>query len=859
MSRKSQLAKGTLAVGAAVAAAQSTEAATFNVTNLNDNGAGSLRQALADAEALAGADTITFQAGLTGTITLTSGHLYIADSVDIQGPGPAVITVDGNNNGRVFYLYNGDALIDVTISGLTVTGGNAGQGGGIIDFSENMTLDNVVVTGNEAAIRGGGIFVTNLEGDPMSVNITQSSITNNQVTGFGFGGGIAFYLANDIAIDNTTISNNTAYSVGGLFAGYVTGTFTLDTVVISDNDATGGEGGGASFFAIDSGLTIQSSTISGNDAVGNGGGFSFRFSSGDLTVTDSTISGNSVTEGEVTAGGGILVSSCCSDVVIENSTVSGNSAGVQSGVGGGLALYANSAAIRHTTISGNTAASSGGGIYAYYMAVDVSNSIVANNTAPANADLGGAGETFSLSFSLVEDPGTANINDITGNILNQDPQLGPLQNNGGITETHKPAATSPVVNAGDPAFTPPPVNDQRGLPREVPDGELDMGAVELQFGTVQFDVSAENVAENAGVVQITVTRTGGSDGAASVQVNVTGGTATGGGTDYTFSGTVLNWADGDGASKSFNIPVTDDLVFEGNETIILQLATPAGASIGTPSTETVTIVDNETQPTVSVGDRSLNEGNAGTSMFPFDVTLSGPSAFTITVNFTTNPVSATEGTDYADNTGTVTFVPLDTIETINVTVNGDPDVEPDETFEVVLSSPSNTTINDGTGTGTILNDDVVTNTDVSIQKTLASSGPFAVGQNISFTITVTNNGPVAATGVSVSDTIPANTQFVSATPSQGTCSGTTTVTCTLGTINSPGSATIQLVVQAISTGSGTNTATVSAANDSTSANNTAAAAFSVAMGEAPTLSQTMQLILAAMMAMIALGVIGKKS
>src|SRR5262245_28333186 len=132
--RRTVSGKGVAASGAALtlgvlAAGGTAEAAVFNVTNLNDNGAGSLRQALIDANTAAGADTVTFQAGLTGTITLTTGQLSIYDSVDVQGPGAAVLTVSGNNASRVFYLYNGSALIDVTISGLTITQGNANIGG----------------------------------------------------------------------------------------------------------------------------------------------------------------------------------------------------------------------------------------------------------------------------------------------------------------------------------------------------------------------------------------------------------------------------------------------------------------------------------------------------------------------------------------------------------------------------------------------------------------------------------------------------------------------------------------------------------------------------------------------------------
>ena len=82
---------------------------------------------------------------------------------------------------------------------------------------------------------------------------------------------------------------------------------------------------------------------------------------------------------------------------------------------------------------------------------------------------------------MIEAPGTATINSIAGNIIGTDPQLGALANNGGPTQTHLPAATSPVINAGDPAFVPPPATDQRGFARVI-GGRVDMGAVNPTAG-----------------------------------------------------------------------------------------------------------------------------------------------------------------------------------------------------------------------------------------------------------------------------------------------------------------------------------------------------------------------------------------
>src|SRR5262249_31102316 len=127
---------------------------TFHVTTLADAGAGSLRDAVAAANARAGADTIVFDNGLTGTIALTGGELDITDDVKINGSGADKLTVSGSNLSRVFQVEAGET---VSISGLTIAGGNAGTGnGGGIDNFGTLTVSDSVFSGN-AAGNGGGL------------------------------------------------------------------------------------------------------------------------------------------------------------------------------------------------------------------------------------------------------------------------------------------------------------------------------------------------------------------------------------------------------------------------------------------------------------------------------------------------------------------------------------------------------------------------------------------------------------------------------------------------------------------------------------------------------------------------------
>jgi hypothetical protein len=112
------------------------------------------------------------------------------------------------------------------------------------------------------------------------------------------------------------------------------------------------------------------------------------------------------------------------------------------------------------------------------------------------------------------------------------------------------------------------------------------------------------------------------------------------------------------------------------------------------------------KPTITVGDASIAEGNEGSASLNFPITLSAATPLTVTVRYTTSGGLATAGTDYTSRAGQLTFRPGQRAATLAVAVVGDIDVEPDETFTVTLSNAVNATIADGTGTGTIVNEDV---------------------------------------------------------------------------------------------------------------------------------------------------------
>ena len=124
-------------------------AATLTVTNINDSGAGSLRQAIA--AAAEANDVIVFAPGVTGTITLTSGELFFTKSLTISGPGATNLTISGNNTSRVFSVSSGT----ITISGLRIANGfvtgnpnSLNAGGGILNYSARLTVQNCEIANN---------------------------------------------------------------------------------------------------------------------------------------------------------------------------------------------------------------------------------------------------------------------------------------------------------------------------------------------------------------------------------------------------------------------------------------------------------------------------------------------------------------------------------------------------------------------------------------------------------------------------------------------------------------------------------------------------------------------------------------
>ena len=221
--------------------------------------------------------------------------------------------------------------------------------------------------------------------------------------------------------------------------------------------------------------------------------------------------------------------------------------------------------------------------------------------------------------------------------------------------------------------------------------------------TVTLSVDNASIAENAGVATVTATLSAISASDVTVTLGYTG-TATGGGTDYTAASTTITISAGN-TTGTATITATSDPLDEVDETVIVAITGVTNGTEDGTQQVTTTITDDDTEPTLSVNDPSVAEGNAGNAALTFTITLSAASGKTITLEYETANGTATAGTDYTSASGTLTFAAGETSKTVDVTVNGDTITEPNETVLLNLSNAGNATIADTQGSGSITNDD----------------------------------------------------------------------------------------------------------------------------------------------------------
>lgn len=336
-------------------------------------------------------DSIIFNAGTDGIpVLLISGEIPIGVPLTIVGNGVASTVINGSMTSRVFNI---DGAGDVELNGLTVTMGQADNGGGIRILGSNVMLVDCAVTDCMATTNGGGIHAMegslSLMGTVVSGNTASgaaateggggiynamnmlmidatSSLTNNMANGTSGNGGGLFTTSGTVQLTGTTIAGNSANRAGGGIEVTV-GDVTLTDVLLNDNDVAGeagtpnpGNGGGLHATGAST-IMVMGGTVNMNRAGREGGGL--WNATGTMTVDGVMIDGNVASGPAANDGGGGLFNNGGTLIVQNGTMITNNVADGAAGSGGGVFNEVNGVLnITGSTITGNTAVRAGGGI-----------------------------------------------------------------------------------------------------------------------------------------------------------------------------------------------------------------------------------------------------------------------------------------------------------------------------------------------------------------------------------------------------------------------------------------------------------------------------------------------------------------
>ena len=272
---------------------------------------------------------------------------------------------------------------------------------------------------------------------------------------------------------------------------------------------------------------------------------------------------------------------------------------------------------------------------------------------------------------------------------------------GETTKTVSVAVNGDLLDEVDESFT---LNLSSAGSATIADAQ-GVGTITDDDGTPSLSVNDVTVTEGNGSTVnavFTVSLSSASGQSVSVDYATADGSATAG-ADYHAAAGHLVFTPGQ-TTKTITVTVSGDALDEIDETFTLDLTNASNATIA-DNLGLGTIIDNDPLPTVSVNDVAVTEGDTGTVVATFTVSLNAPSGRAVSVDYATANNTATTPADYAAALGTLNFAAGETTKTVAVTVNGDTLDEINETYFLNLTNPSNATIGDGSGLGTITDDD----------------------------------------------------------------------------------------------------------------------------------------------------------
>ena len=670
---------------------------TVNTTADQNDGSATNGLSLRDAILIANADTTNdYIINLTGgtTYSLTAFSL-----IDTKGGDLDIL-------GKVTIQSTGTQPATIDASGLTSTDR-------VFEVSNYLNLSNIVVKGGLTTEDGGGIYI------------------RSNATALLF---------------NTTVKDNSSSSIlssgGGI---YNDGVLALINSTVADNQVVDVDNFGGGIY--NSGQAILLGTTIKNNTAGSAGGI---YSSGTLTISNSTIYNNTASQG---FGGGIYHRGTTSLI---NSTVSGNKADY----GGGIYASNGILNIFNSTITQNAVDETYnfyvGGIENSGASVNLRNSIVAGNIG-GSPDLEGNinGNNNNLIGNLSGASGTVG----TGtDIVNPNPKLGPLQDNGNGIFTHALLSGSPAINKGNNALITTDVfdidaddNNSENIPFDnrgsgytrISGGTVDIGAFEFQPAlNLSLSINDVTLTEgNSGTKNATFTVTLSGETFQPVTVNyaTANGTATAG-SDYTATtGTLIFNVNPGETSKQITVSILGDTLAESDETFFINLSNPINANIADNQGIATITNDDVALPTITLAVSPSSVTEDSTTNLVYTFTRTGSTTSVLTVNYgITGTADSTDYTGATPGTGkTITFAAGASTATLTIDPTADTIVESNET--VALTLATGTGYNIGTTTaviGTITNDDLLPNLNLSANQTIVEGNTNP--QNVTYTVTLSN-------------------------------------------------------------------------------------------------------------------------
>jgi hypothetical protein len=432
--------------------------------------------ATALASAVAAGGIVTFNCGSAPVTITVASEVPVAKDTTIDGG--KLVTLSGGKSSRILHITSAWnvatplltvqnlAFVDGYTTDVPNTTSTREGGGAIFEDGGSLTVIDCTFMNNQCASSGEDVSGGAINGQGIGTLIVEgSTFTGNS----GSNGGAIGTQDENVTVVNSTFTGNKATGTGG-------------------NPGNGGDGGAMSYDGAMVSWTMCGDTFSNNSGVASGGAI-FRVAYNDeaVNIDRSTFDGNSVDPSTGNAGGLYLE---YATITMTRTTISHNSAHF----GGGIWIGHNAVAkITNDTIADNTATMGGGvwfaggvtgtllnvtvagnagnGMAGGDTGVTLENTLVANNTKGSLEGEVSCDHTHTGAGANMEFPGDSS-SPCTSSVLVADPELGPLENNGGVTQTLAPAAGSPAIGKGSAC----PSIDQTGQSRM---SSCTLGAVEV--------------------------------------------------------------------------------------------------------------------------------------------------------------------------------------------------------------------------------------------------------------------------------------------------------------------------------------------------------------------------------------------